>query len=372
MSKSESMQQRAEFHKIFREQITPILRNYEVYRKKEYGKFVVHVCILVPIIILGLICVFFTNIIFSLPDPDKYIFMFIIPYIIFCIEVIYIIIYSISIMNKNKNFKNSLKKNCLTKVLNVFGDIKWKTNFDWIYDIELNSSGLFLPFNIRTTDDTFKGSLNGVDYKISETCLKDIHKYGRISTYVRVFNGIVIKLKWNKNIKNRTVVATKGNLTKRNSIVTSALIAAVVYLLQGGINLHSMIIACVIALGVYFTTRNKLTKEEPLNVVTLEDPKFNKRFNVYSSDQVEARYLVTPSFMERLYNLQTSFGAKTIKCSFYEDYLMIAISTKRDLFELGDLFHPLLEANSHVQLYRDLHSILNLIDYFKLDEKVGL
>ena len=41
------------------------------------------------------------------------------------------------------------------------------------------------------------------------------------------------------------------------------------------------------------------SKMSGLESVKLEDPKFEKLFDVYGNDQIEARYLLTPSFMER-------------------------------------------------------------------------
>ena len=104
----------------------------------------------------------------------------------------------------------------------------------------------------------------------------------------------------------------------------------------------------------------------------MEDPWFGKKFNVYSSDQVEARYLVTPSFMERFNNLNTVFGAKNAKCSFYRDKIVIAISTKKNLFEIGEMFKSLEDPKSIKSMYDELFSIYKMITYFKLDEKTGL
>jgi len=113
-------------------------------------------------------------------------------------------------------------------------------------------------------------------------------------------------------------------------------------------------------------------KDEPLNKINLEDPKFSKRFNVYSSDEVEARYLVTPLFMELLDNLKTAFNSKTIKCSFFDDNLMIAISTKKDVFEIGDLSIPCDNPKFILQFWRELSSIYKMVEYFKLNEKTHL
>ena len=37
---------------------------------------------------------------------------------------------------------------------------------------------------------------------------------------------------------------------------------------------------------------------EKLHKINLEDPVFNKMYNVHSADEVEARYLITTAFME--------------------------------------------------------------------------
>lgn len=105
--------------------------------------------------------------------------------------------------------------------------------------------------------------------------------------------------------------------------------------------------------------------------IRLEDVKFAKKFKVFSEDEVEARYLVTTAFMERFLNLTTSFGAKKAKCAFFSNKVMFAISTRKNLFEFGSLFKT-LEKPKNVTFFNELMSILDMIDYFKLDEKLGL
>ena len=56
----------------------------------------------------------------------------------------------------------------------------------------------------------------------------------------------------------------------------------------------------------------------------------------------------------------------------FDDNLMVSIHTKKNLFEIGDLFHSLLKPNSCEKLFSDINSILQMIEYFKLDEKTGL
>lgn len=112
-----------------------------------------------------------------------------------------------------------------------------------------------------------------------------------------------------------------------------------------------------------FNTNNKRIK--------LEDINFRKRFNVYSEDEVEARYLISPAFMERFLNLTLSFGTKKAKCVFFENKIMFAISTRKNLFEQGNLFKP-FSVNEGIKFFKEFTSILDIIEYFKLDEETKL
>ena len=106
--------------------------------------------------------------------------------------------------------------------------------------------------------------------------------------------------------------------------------------------------------------------------IKLEDVDFMKQYKVISNDEIEARYLITPSFMERFAKLVTVFKSYKSECSFYNDKLMIAIDTSKDLFEIGSLKKPLTDIETVAPCYRELKSIFDMIDYFKLDQKTGL
>ena len=71
--------------------------------------------------------------------------------------------------------------------------------------------------------------------------------------------------------------------------------------------------------------------------------------------------------MEKFLNIRTAFGAKNAKCAFYENKIMFAISTNKNLFEIGSLNKSLLEPKSFSNLYREINAIYELIDYFKLN-----
>ncbi|MEM8919931.1 MAG: DUF3137 domain-containing protein, partial [Pseudomonadota bacterium] len=77
-----------------------------------------------------------------------------------------------------------------------------------------------------------------------------------------------------------------------------------------------------------------------LERVRLEDPVFEKAFEVYSDDQVEARFLLTPDFMERLLELERVFHGGKLRCAFSGGEMFVCVEGG-DLFEPGSLFTPL-------------------------------
>ena len=75
--------------------------------------------------------------------------------------------------------------------------------------------------------------------------------------------------------------------------------------------------------------------------------------------------------MERLLNLKTAFKSKNVKCAFINNQVFFALSTKKNLFEFGNLFKPLNNIEN-IEFFREFFSILDLIEYFKFNEKTGL
>lgn len=70
----------------------------------------------------------------------------------------------------------------------------------------------------------------------------------------------------------------------------------------------------------------------PGELVKLENPDFEKAFVVYSDDQVEARYILSTSFMERLLAFKEKID-RPVHISFAHATMFIAIATGRNMFE---------------------------------------
>lgn len=98
-----------------------------------------------------------------------------------------------------------------------------------------------------------------------------------------------------------------------------------------------------------------------LQRVGLGDGRLERAFEVYSDDQVEARYLIHPVFMERLLDLETRFKGEKLRCAFYEGKLLIAVEGG-DKFEIGSMFSTLLDAQRVRNVINDLAQIMKVIE----------
>ncbi|MET0547439.1 MAG: DUF3137 domain-containing protein, partial [Caulobacterales bacterium] len=95
--------------------------------------------------------------------------------------------------------------------------------------------------------------------------------------------------------------------------------------------------------------------------IGLGDPTFERIFEVYGTDQVEARALVHPFFMERLLEIETTYQGKKVRCGFENGDLLIAIEGGNK-FEAGSMFKPLADPERARKVVRDIAQILKMMD----------
>lgn len=100
--------------------------------------------------------------------------------------------------------------------------------------------------------------------------------------------------------------------------------------------------------------------------VRLEDPLFEDRFEVYSDDQVVARYILTPSMMERFIRLDHYHPGLRVR--FIKNQIYLILPNAPDLFETKFFFSP-IDPKIVDQFQRDIEMILDLVDTLKLGSK---
>ncbi len=358
---------RRNFYHVYHTHIFPIFDMYEPERIKKLS-LVVLVAVITAILAFG---VFLCSITQENDDIGE---------ILMCVAIGIGVLGGWIIYSIRDNFISNLKKSCMGHIVQVFGNLSWTPHIDLIDDYEARNSELFAPYNRRTSDDSFSGEYKGINFKICETHMWREQGSGKNRRTIEVFKGVLVKFDFNKSINSKTVIMTKSR--DGGKIFTSVYILFLVVSLGGNLllaflaGLKSFLFiggGLVIFLIVYaLISRSKNRKGSYLQELKLEDPEFNKHYRAYSTNQVEGRYLITPAFMERFKHIQTAFGAKNAKCAFYDSHILFALSTNKNLFEVGGLFHTLKDPKQMEEFFNELTSIMRLIDRFKLTEHTGL
>ena len=104
----------------------------------------------------------------------------------------------------------------------------------------------------------------------------------------------------------------------------------------------------------------------------LEDVEFEKKFDVFTDDEVEARYLITPTLMTRLNDMKVAFKANKVSAAFFNNRFIIGLHTGKDLFSICSLIRPVYDEKQIFQMFEEMISIIKLVEYFKLDQRIGL
>lgn len=102
--------------------------------------------------------------------------------------------------------------------------------------------------------------------------------------------------------------------------------------------------------------------------IKLESEEFNEHFNVRATNDIEARYLLSPNLMEQILEFKKSRNEQ-IDISFVDSYMCIAIASKTNYFE--EPMHKTNGAGYRMEaVYEDLKFFFNLIDEFDLNTRI--
>jgi hypothetical protein len=187
----------------------------------------------------------------------------------------------------------------------------------------LKAMRLLPSYQRSTFEDLFVGAHKGASYELYEADLQQRRSTGKSTSYVTVFRGQLIRLRFPVPFLGVTIV-------RRDAGVLNAF---------GGGDIEG----------------------RKLERVRLVDPSFEKAFEVWGTDQVEARYLLHPVMMERLIALETALHGKRIRCAFEDGEMLIAVEGG-NLFEPGDMFKPLVDPARARRVVDELASVVRVMD----------
>lgn len=103
------------------------------------------------------------------------------------------------------------------------------------------------------------------------------------------------------------------------------------------------------------------------DLIKLEDPEFEREFVVYGSDQIEARYILSTSLMQRILDYQHKTGLK-LHLSFTGSKVTIALPMTKNCFE--PKYFAATDFTSIAEYYHDLNLVIGIVDDLNLNTRI--
>lgn len=209
----------------------------------------------------------------------------------------------------------------------IFGDIPVTSNNSKgppaptpAYDV-LSKAALLPSHDRRRFEDLIEGERAGAKFSLVEARLDTSGDNG--ST---VFKGILLHVEYPQRFSGRTLMARSG-----------------------------------------WWKRGKGAGD--LKKVDLTSRELAEAFTVWSSDQVEARALLSPDRMERLIALERHFSGGKLRGLFDQGHMTLALEADNQ-FEAGSVFQPLVDPRRFSSALSELGLVCDLIDGFLTREWV--
>jgi hypothetical protein len=255
------------------------------------------------------------------------------------ISVAFLIYFVYQTSKQKKIYRESFKSGVVAELVKLINP-DWQYMFDYCMSQEsYQQSGLFPHHYDRYDGDDFiTGKIEKTDFQFSElhTQYKQV-TYGskgqRHEHWVTIFRGLFMHADFNKNFSGITYVLP--DTAER-------------------------------LLGSFGQSLQKLSGRGQL--VKLENPEFEKLFVVYSSDQVESRYILTPTMMEAMVNLYRRFGGE-IYFSFVGSRVYFANSINEALFE-PNIFRSGINYSDMKEMFDLFEMITVLIQELNLNTRI--
>lgn len=313
------MKSTEELHKLYESDLKPALQAIEGKRKNLLTKYI--------ICIVGALASFAAA--FFLAETYIIVFYLAIAAILGLGAYLFFIV-----KKEQRAYRAIFKQDVVKEIVNLINP-DWQYNSDGrISESDYNSSQLFnRRLDKYEGDDLVTGIMEKTDFRFSELHTQykttKTNSEGKTETeWHTVFKGLFAHADFNKEIKGRTFVLPEHASKQFNKFGMS--------IDDGG-------------------------KTE---LVKLENPVFEKIFKVYGTDQIESRYVLTPTMMEAMVNIYKKYKRR-VYFSFIGSRVYVAMSFNKDLFEprilkSGVRFEDMEQMNSQFSLIQTLIHEMNL------------
>ncbi|TKG97070.1 DUF3137 domain-containing protein [Puteibacter caeruleilacunae] len=312
-----------ELTELYETQLKPQLLSMEQLRKSIFIRFILS--------FLGILAAIFVAA--ALSQGNMAIIIAAVALIIACIVVI------VKTAKMERQYRTQFKQN-------VVGEIVKQIDPGWNYEPnyympqdDYRSSGLFRQKVDRYKgDDMVYGVVDKTDFRMSElhTEYKTItvdDKGKAKETWHTIFKGLFAHADFNKELKGQTYVLPD---------TAERIFGKWGQKLQRG-NVHG-------------------------DLVKLENPEFEKLFVVYGSDQIEARYILTPGMMEAMVDIRKRYD-REMYFSFVGSRVYVAMSFSKNLFE-PRIIRSGVRFKDVKQMYYQFSLVTAIIDEMNLNTRI--
>jgi|SaaInlStandDraft_1057018.scaffolds.fasta_scaffold28052_2 hypothetical protein len=210
-----------------------------------------------------------------------------------------------------------------------------------ISEREFEHAGLFQRPDRFKGEDLVEGQIEKTSLRFSEVHAEDrrtsTNSKGHTTTkYVTIFRGLFFQIDFHKNFSHETRIFPD--------------IAE---------NLFGKFGQALQKMGDIFK-KGELVK--------LENVHFEKEFAVYSTNQIEARYILSPSMMERLLSYKNRSRGR-IWVAFHDSQMSLAMEVNKNLFE-PPIWSSLLKTDLISEYQNDLEFATDIVEELNLNTRI--
>lgn len=225
-----------------------------------------------------------------------------------------------------REYAKAYKTEIMPSLAKLFGNFSY--NLGGRVQMKLMRPSKIVPRHDKyEAEDYFSGHYKGVNISFCEINLKEKRRTKNSTYYASIFRGLAVLL----DMKSKRFLG------------------------------HTILDYNKSKLSEWF-------KEHSLGLkrANLVDPVFEDRFDVYTNDQVEARYIIDPVMMERLNGMYEEYDGNKMAAAFYDSKMLIIISSKYNYFEPAKLEVPATDPRSILSMKKEIGEILSIVDCLEL------
>ena len=221
--------------------------------------------------------------------------------------------------SKRREFRANFKRQIIENIVKKHG-------LSYDKDRGLGLDEFFTIYDCRvdewSSEDLISGEIEGVRVKFSDFYAAKMVKKKNNTKTVVLFRGVLFKADFNKKSSCVTQIA---HTASRN-------------------------------LAIYGQR------------ASMDDARFEEMFDVYTTDQIGARYVLTPALMERFREICERFGCP-VNAVFKDGQIFIAVETRRDDFE-PQLGKSLTDEATLIAYESEIESFTRIVKELNLNRKI--